>query len=64
LNAPTLESIEFDLPSIKEQKSIVDIVSEKFTSINRLEEEIENKLAKADKNKQSILDSAFSGALN
>ena len=40
---------------------IVSITEEKFIAINRLDNEIELKLKKAEKSKQSILASAFSG---
>lgn len=63
LNAPTLESIQFNLPSVEEQTVIAGMVDEKLSSINRLEEELENKFIQAEKNKQSILASAFSGEL-
>lgn len=51
------------MPSLEEQKEIVRIAMEKLDSINRLEADIEVQLKKANKNKQSILATAFSGNL-
>jgi len=55
--------LKIPYPLIKDQNLLIQIVSEKVDSISRLDKEIENKLLKSDKNKQSILASAFSGAL-
>jgi len=51
------------LPSCKEQIQIAAIVDEKFTAIEKLDTELERQLLKAERNKQSILASAFSGQL-
>ncbi|MCF7981556.1 MAG: restriction endonuclease subunit S [Pseudomonadales bacterium] len=51
------------LPSKKEQKIIAEKIEEKITAIRRVTESIEHQLMKSDKNKQSILASAFSGEL-
>ena len=56
-------SLPFPLPSLYEMKEIVGLVDEKISSIERLENEIDVHMVKADKNKQSILASAFSGML-
>ncbi len=52
------------LPALAEQSEIVSQVELKFETINRLENELETQLFKADKNKQSILASAFTGKLH
>ncbi|MCP4236314.1 MAG: hypothetical protein GY770_22495 [Aestuariibacter sp.] len=51
------------LPSLEEQSEIVAQYEEKIQAANRLDEELECQLLKAEKNKQSILASAFSGKL-
>ena len=55
-------SLPFPLPSLSEIGVIVSLVDEKIISIKRLESEIDKQLTKAEKNKQSILASAFSGS--
>lgn len=52
------------LPPYEEQVEIANIVSNKIGSIERLNFELEAQLNKAEKNKQSILASAFSGKLS
>ena len=49
------------LPSKKEQKIIAERIEEKFTAIRRMTENIGHQLMKAEKNKQSVLVSAFQG---
>ena len=51
------------LPCYVEQQKIAEIVDEKFTIIEHLSVELEAQLVKAEKNKQSILASAFNGNL-
>ncbi|HEY9134520.1 MAG TPA: restriction endonuclease subunit S [Pseudomonadales bacterium] len=51
------------LPPVEEQKEIVKLVDEKMDYINRIEEQVEQLLVMGDKNKQSILASAFSGKI-
>ena len=52
------------LPCYAEQQKIAEIVGEKFTAIEHLSIVLEAQLVKAEKNKQSILASAFSGYLS
>jgi len=52
------------LPTYEEQVEIANIVSEKIESMKRLDIELDIHLTKAEKNKQSILASAFSGRLD
>ena len=52
------------MPSLEEQKEIVRVAMERIDSIKRLETDIEVQLQKAEKNKQSILASAFKGELH
>lgn len=49
------------IPSLEEQEEIIVELNEKLEGIARLETSIEQQLIKAERNKQSILASAFSG---
>ena len=51
------------LPPVEEQKEIVRLVEEKLSSIEHLDLELDQQLIKAERNKQSVLASAFSGRL-
>ncbi|ORU93300.1 MAG: hypothetical protein A6F72_06570 [Cycloclasticus sp. symbiont of Poecilosclerida sp. N] len=57
-------TLPFPLPSILEMEQMVFRVEEKLYSINKLEDELDIQLLKAEKNKQSILASAFNGRFN
>lgn len=57
-------TLPFPLPPLGEMETVVKIVEEKFRSIRRLEDELQHQLMKAEKNKQSILASAFSGDIS
>lgn len=59
-----IREFEVPLPSKEEQKEIMSIVEVKFEAVARVEKEIDNQLTKAEKNKQSILASAFNGRLS
>lgn len=61
LNQKNLNKIPIKLPSILEQKVIVDEINKRFNASKRLAEHIELQLNKAEKSKQSILAAAFSG---
>jgi len=63
INIETLKEAPVPLVSLEEQKEITQIVSEKLDAIQRLDEEIDVQIVKAEKNKQSALASAFSGEL-
>ena len=63
INQQDVKSTEVTLPSTEEQKEIVRLVDEKLTASDRLSQELEKKIMKAEKNKQSILAAAFSGKL-
>ena len=56
--------MEITLPPYEEQNEIVRSATEKLDSITRLETDIDIQLKKAEKNKQSILASVFSGRLS
>lgn len=58
-----LQEITLPLPALEEQKEICRVASEKLFAIGRLEAEVNDQIIKAEKNKQSILISAFSGKL-
>ena len=61
INKGVLSAFPTPLAPIEEQKKIIEIVEEKLASISHLETQVNIQLIKAEKNKQSILASAFSG---
>ena len=63
LNLSKVREISLPLPTLAEQAEIVSQVEQKFEAIGRLENDLESQLLKANKNKQSILASAFLGEL-
>jgi type I restriction enzyme S subunit len=63
LSLKNMAGLSVTIPSISEQEVIVEVIGEKIDSIIRLEDEIASQLLKAEKNKQSILASAFSGRI-
>lgn len=63
LSISKVSGLPIPLPPIDEQIEIHYIVSSKLSSIDHLENDINVQLMKAEKNKQSILASAFSGNL-
>ncbi len=63
INTQQLLEMPVALAPLQEQKEICKVVSEKLGAIRRLESEIDIQLLKADKNKQSVLASSFTGKL-
>jgi type I restriction enzyme S subunit len=63
INLAILETVGLPLLPSSEQKELVENVKNKLLIISRLDAEIDNKILRAEKNKQSILASAFSGGL-
>lgn len=63
VNGTKLKALVLPLPSYDEQKEIVRHVEHRIESLERLNDELDVQLIKAEKNKQSILASAFSGEL-
>ncbi len=63
INTTQLKNVEVPVCPIEEQKEAVRLLELKFDSIKRLENEIDEKLLMVDKNKQSVLASAFTGVL-
>ena len=59
LNLDSLKLLPIALPSVDEQKEIIRLVDQKLSSIERLESEIGAQLVRAERNKQSILMTAF-----
>lgn len=57
-------TLPFPLSSTDEMESIVSMIDTKFELSNRLNLAIDIQLKKAEKNKQSILSSAFNGKLS
>ena len=57
----TFKSVAFPLPPLEEQAEILRGLEQKFYAANRLSDEIDVQLLNTEKNKQSILASAFSG---
>ena len=51
------------LPSIEEQREIIKIIDQKMESIARVEKQVDHMLVMSEKNKQSILATAFLGNL-
>ncbi|MDH5328105.1 MAG: restriction endonuclease subunit S [Gammaproteobacteria bacterium] len=64
LNLDNLKTLQIALPSIEEQEEIVRLVEQRFVVIQRLDDDLGVQLRKAEKNKQSVLASAFSGQLH
>lgn len=63
VNVQDVRNMNTPIPCVKEQQEIITLVDQKITTITCVEKDIENQLIKAEKNKQSILASAFSGQL-
>jgi len=63
INTTQLKDLEVPICSAEEQLEIVRLIKDKFESISRLENYINLQLAKSERNKQSILASAFTGVL-
>lgn len=63
INGEKLQGYPFPFCSLAEQKAIVEIVDAKLTLANRLLEEVDSQLGKAEALRQSILKRAFSGQL-
>ena len=61
---PIFKALPVPIPPLDEQREIVRAITEKNDGANRLEDEIDAQLIKAEKNKQSILASAFTGKVN
>ena len=64
LSISKVSGLPVPLAPLEEQIEIYKLVSSKLSSIERLEQEIGLQLLKAEKNKQSILASVFSGVLS
>ena len=64
LGLDDIKAIQFGLPPLEEEEEIVRLIEERLSSIEHLDKELDQQLIKAEKNKQSILASAFSGELN
>lgn len=64
INKGVLSAFPTPVSPLDEQEQIIKIAEDKLSSINRLESEVDIQLIKADKNKQSVLASAFSGYLS
>jgi type I restriction enzyme S subunit len=63
INLTTLEGLVIPLAPIKEQRALVQFVSEQFSVIDQSIEDIETNLLKAEALRQSILKKAFAGEL-
>ncbi|MEW8152015.1 MAG: restriction endonuclease subunit S [Candidatus Thiodiazotropha endolucinida] len=61
VNGTKLKALVMPLPSLEEQKEITRIVEDKMQSSDRLLVELDHQLLKIEKNKLSVLASAFSG---
>ena len=58
-----IENFEVPVPSIEDQKKIVQEIESKFSVINKVEEVVNQSLIKAEKLRKSILKFAFEGKL-
>lgn len=63
INQSHIENFLLPVPSIPEQKNIVDKLSEQLSVIDSVEEEVTKRLANSETLRQSILKKAFSGQL-
>lgn len=63
LTGQSLKKIEFPLPSISEQKQIIDEIESRLSVCDKIEETITDSLQQAEALKQSILKRAFEGKL-
>jgi len=63
LNLSILKELPFPLPTLPEQKRIVEEIEKRFAVADKLEKAVNEGLEKADKLKQSILKKAFEGKL-
>lgn len=63
-NTKSMAEMPLPVPPLEEQHKITELVDEKLSDIEKLNAVIEEQLIKSEKNKQSILASAFSGNLN
>ncbi len=58
-----IKQIEFPLPSLEQQKEIIEILESKLTVCDKIEETISQSLQQAETLRQSILKKAFEGRL-
>ena len=63
LGADRFAEMEFALPPVSEQETIVEIAEEHLSTINHLEGDLDAKLAAAQALRHSILRHAFTGQL-
>ena len=64
INLAILESVAMPLLPVKEQAAIINMLKYKMSMADRLDDELDRQRIKAEKNKQSILVSAFSGGIS
>jgi len=64
INSGELQSLIVSICNIKEQIKINSLVEEKLMAMQRLDDVLELELVKSEKNKQSILATAFCGDLH
>jgi type I restriction enzyme S subunit len=63
LGAERFAAVEFPLPPVREQATIVEAVQERWSQIDALEAEVDRGLARSARLRQSILKAAFEGKL-
>ena len=63
IGMPSLYNLAFKLPSIEQQKQIVQEIESRFSVIDKLEETVDKTLKRAELLRKSILKSAFEGKL-
>jgi type I restriction enzyme S subunit len=63
LNLENIRSVVIDVPCLLEQKAIVELIEEKLSVVDQLDQTITTALQQAEALRQSILKKAFSGQL-
>jgi len=63
IKAATLKKLYIDIPTIEEQNAIVQEIETRLSVCDKIEQDIEDNLVKAEALRQSILKKAFEGKL-
>lgn len=63
-NTKSMAEMPLPVPPFKEQEIIVELVDQKLSDVEKLDNIIDEQLFKSERNKQAVLASAFSGNIN